>query len=46
MFPIQNYVKGIIPSDFINTTTRQKKERLRSTLRDLKKYFESLLETT
>ena len=36
MFPIQNYVKGIIPGDFINTTTPKKKERLRSTLRDLK----------
>jgi len=36
LFPIQNYVKGIIPGDFINTTTPKKKERLRSTLRDLK----------
>jgi hypothetical protein len=36
MFPIQNYVNGIIPSNFINTTTRQKKERLKSTLKDLK----------
>ena len=36
VFPIQNYVKGIIPSNFIDSTTRQKKERLKSTLRDLK----------
>ena len=36
IFPIQNYVKGIIPSNFIDSTTRDKKERLRSTLRDLK----------
>lgn len=36
MFPITNYMKGIIPSNFIDTTTRQKKERLRSTLKDLK----------
>ena len=36
IFPIQNYVKGIIPGDFINSTTPQNKERLRSTLRDLK----------
>ena len=36
LFPIQNYLQGIIPSNFIDTTTRQKKERLRSTLKDLK----------
>ena len=36
VFPVQNYVDGIIPSSFIDTTTRQKKERLKSTLRDLK----------
>ena len=36
IFPVQNYVKGIIPSNFIDTTTRDKKERLKSTLRDLK----------
>jgi len=36
LFPIQNYLQGIIPSNFIDTTTRQKKERLKSTLRDLK----------
>ena len=36
IFPVQNYVDGIIPSSFIDTTTRQKKERLKSTLRDLK----------
>ncbi len=36
VFPVQNYVKGIIPSNFINTTTKDKKERLKSTLRDLK----------
>jgi len=36
VFPVQNYVKGIIPSNFIDTTTRDKKERLKSTLRDLK----------
>ena len=36
VFPVQNYVNGIIPSSFIDTTTRQKKERLKSTLRDLK----------
>ena len=36
VFPIQNYIKGIIPSNFIDSTTRDKKERLRSTLRDLK----------
>jgi hypothetical protein len=36
LFPIQNYIKGIIPSDFINTTTRDRKERLKSTLKDLK----------
>ena len=36
MFPITNYMQGIIPSNFIDTTTRQKKERLRSTLKDLK----------
>jgi len=36
VFPIQNYIKGIIPSDFIDSTTRDKKEKLQSTLRDLK----------
>lgn len=36
LFPVQNYIKGIIPSNFINTTTRDKKERLKSTLKDLK----------
>ena len=36
IFPVQNYVKGIIPSNFIDTTTPKKKERLRSTLKDLK----------
>jgi hypothetical protein len=36
LFPIQNYLQGIIPSNFIDTTTRQKKERLKSTLKDLK----------
>ena len=36
IFPVQNYVQGIIPSSFIDTTTRDKKERLKSTLRDLK----------
>ena len=36
IFPVQNYVDGIIPSSFIDTTTRDKKERLKSTLRDLK----------
>ena len=36
IFPVTNYMDGIIPSDFIDTTTRQKKERLKSTLRDLK----------
>lgn len=36
VFPVQNYVQGIIPSSFIDTTTRDKKERLKSTLRDLK----------
>jgi len=36
LFPITNYMTGIIPSNFIDTTTRQKKERLKSTLRDLK----------
>ena len=36
IFPVQNYVNGIIPSSFIDTTTRDKKERLKSTLRDLK----------
>jgi len=36
LFPIQNYLQGIIPSNFIDTTTREKKERLKSTLKDLK----------
>jgi len=36
VFDIKNYVKGIIPSSFFNTTTRDKKEKLNSTLRDLK----------
>jgi hypothetical protein len=36
VFPITSYMKGIIPADFVNTTTRDKKERLKSTLRDLK----------
>ena len=36
VFPVQNYVDGIIPSSFIDTTTKQKKERLKSTLRNLK----------
>jgi hypothetical protein len=36
LFPITNYMNGIIPSNFVDTTTRQKKERLRSTLKDLK----------
>ena len=28
VFPVQNYVDGIIPSSFIDTTTRQKKEKI------------------
>jgi len=36
VFDIKSYVKGIIPSSFFNTTTRDKKEKLQSTLRDLK----------
>jgi len=36
VFNIQNYVKGIVPASFFDTTTRDKKEKLRSTLRDLK----------
>ena len=36
LFPVTNYMDGIIPASFIDTTTRQKKERLKSTLRDLK----------
>jgi hypothetical protein len=36
IFPITNYMNGIIPANFVDTTTRDKKERLRSTLRDLK----------
>jgi len=36
VFDIKSYVKGIIPSSFFNTTTREKKEKLQSTLRDLK----------
>ena len=36
VFPITNYMNGIVPSNFINTTTPKKKEKLKSTLRDLK----------
>jgi hypothetical protein len=36
VFPITSYMKGIIPANFVNTTTREKKERLKSTLKDLK----------
>lgn len=36
IFPIQNYLSGIVPDSFINTTTPKKKEKLKSTLRDLK----------
>jgi len=36
VFPITNYMNGIVPSSFVNTTTPKKKEKLKSTLRDLK----------
>ena len=36
VFPITNYMSGIVPDSFINTTTPKKKEKLKSTLRDLK----------
>ena len=36
VFPIKSFIKGIIPPSFVDTTTRDKKERFKSTLRDLK----------
>jgi hypothetical protein len=35
IFPIRNYIKGMIPSKMWNTTTPQKKEQLKSTINDL-----------
>ena len=35
IFPIRNYLKGIIPSKMWNTTTPQNKEKLKSTIDDL-----------
>ena len=35
VFPIRNYLKGMIPSKMWNTTTPQKKEQLKSTITDL-----------
>jgi len=36
IFPVNNYLKGMIPRNMMDTTTRQKKERLKSTINDLK----------
>jgi hypothetical protein len=35
MFPISNYISGIIPGKFFDTTTKQKKERFRAVVKDL-----------
>ena len=35
IFPIRNYLKGMIPSNLFNTTTPKKKEKLKSAIRDL-----------
>jgi len=35
MFPISNYMSGIIPGKFFDTTTKQKKERFRAVVKDL-----------
>ena len=35
IFPVKNYLKGIIPSKMWNTTTPQKKEQLKATINDL-----------
>ena len=35
IFPIKNYLKGMIPSKMWNTTTPQNKEKLKSTINDL-----------
>ena len=35
IFPIRNYIKGMIPSKMWNTTTPQKKEQLKATINDL-----------
>ena len=35
VFPIKNYLKGMIPSKMWNTTTPQNKEKLKSTINDL-----------
>jgi len=35
VFNIHSYTKGILPSGYMDTTTPQKKEKYRSTVRDL-----------
>ena len=35
VFNIHSYTKGILPSGFMDTSTPQKKEKYRSTVRDL-----------
>ena len=35
IFNIKNYINGIIPTSFFNTTTKDKKEKLNSTIKDL-----------
>ena len=35
VFPIKNYLKGIIPKKYMDSTTPQKKERMKSIVRDL-----------
>ena len=35
IFNIKNYINGIIPASFFNTTTKDKKEKLNSTIKDL-----------
>ena len=35
VFPIKNYLKGMIPKTAIDTTTPQKRERLKSLIKDL-----------
>jgi|10_taG_2_1085330.scaffolds.fasta_scaffold23442_4 hypothetical protein len=35
IFPIKNYVKGIIPKGYVNTATPKNKERLKTVIRDL-----------
>ena len=46
IFPVQNYVDGIIPSSFIDTTTKQKKKKIKINIKKFKKYSKSFLETT